>query len=131
MTLIIGGDLAPTKSNYSLFEEGNITALIDDKLLYVLESSDYRIFNLELPITDIEKPIKKDGPNLRAPVATLNGLKLINPTIFGMANNHIMDQDEQGLSQTMEQLSKCNIGWVGAGKDLAEAVKPLFVEKDG
>jgi poly-gamma-glutamate capsule biosynthesis protein CapA/YwtB (metallophosphatase superfamily) len=131
MTLIIGGDLAPTKSNYSLFEEGNITALIDDKLLYVLESSDYRIFNLELPITDIEKPIKKDGPNLRAPVATLNGIKLINPTIFGMANNHIMDQDEQGLSKTMEQLSKCNIRWVGAGSNLAEAVKPLVVEQDG
>jgi len=63
VTFIIGGDLAPTKSNYSLFEEGNIRALIDNKLLYVLELSDYRIFNLELPITDTEKPIKKDGPN--------------------------------------------------------------------
>jgi len=131
VTLIIGGDIAPTKSNFSFFEEGNLKALIDDKLLSLLESSDYRIFNLELPLTDTEKPIKKDGPNLRAPIATMNGIKLLNPTIFGMANNHIMDQDEQGLSQTMEQLSKYNIRWVGAGKDLAEAAKPLFIEQDG
>ncbi len=131
VTVIIGGDLAPTKSNYSLFEEGNIRALIDDKLLYELESSDYRIFNLEVPITDTEKPIKKDGPNLIAPVATLKGIKKINPSIFGMANNHIMDQDEQGLFQTMEQLSKFNIGSVGAGRNLAEAAKPLIIEKEG
>src|SRR5664280_1800076 len=93
VTLIIGGDIAPTKSNFSFFEEGNLKALIDDKLLSLLESSDYRIFNLELPLTDTEKPIKKDGPNLRAPIATMNGIKLLNPTIFGMANNHTMEQE--------------------------------------
>ena len=98
---------------------------------YLVESSDYRIFNLEVPITDTEKPIKKDGPNLIAPVATLKGIKKINPSIFGMANNHIMDQDEQGLFQTMEQLSKFNIGSVGAGRNLAEAAKPLIIEKEG
>src|SRR5664280_1724310 len=127
-TIIIGGDLAPTRSNYSLFTEGNIKALIDDKLLSVLQSADHRIFNLELPLTDIEKPISKDGPNLLAPVSTLNGIKLLNPTILGLANNHILDHDEQGLNMTIEQLSANNIGWVGAGKDLANAAKPVFIE---
>ncbi len=128
-TLIIGGDLAPTKSNYSFFEEGNINALIDDRLLSVLESADYRIFNLELPLTDTEKPIRKDGPNLIAPISTLKGIKLINPTILCLANNHILDHDEQGLYQTMEQLSKNNIYWVGAGKDIDAAAKPIIIEK--
>jgi poly-gamma-glutamate synthesis protein (capsule biosynthesis protein) len=127
-TIIIGGDLAPTRSNYSLFTEGNIKALIDDRLLSVLQSADHRIFNLELPLTDIEKPISKDGPNLLAPVSTLNGIKLLNPTILGLANNHILDHDEQGLNITIEQLSANNIGWVGAGKDLANAAKPVFIE---
>jgi poly-gamma-glutamate synthesis protein (capsule biosynthesis protein) len=128
-TLIIGGDLAPTKSNYSFFEEGNINALIDERLLSVLKSADYRIFNLELPLTDIEKPIRKDGPNLMAPISTLKGIKLINPTILSLANNHILDHDEQGLYQTMEQLSKNNINWVGAGKDLDAAAKPFIIER--
>ena len=131
VTISIGGDIAPTKSNYSFFEEGNIKALIDYKLLSLLNSVDYRIFNLELPLTDIIKPIRKDGPNLIAPVATLNGIKLLNPTILGLANNHIMDQDEQGLYQTMEQLSKNEISYIGAGKDLTNAAKPVIIEHDG
>jgi poly-gamma-glutamate synthesis protein (capsule biosynthesis protein) len=128
-TLIIGGDLAPTKSNYSFFEAGNINALIDERLLSVLESADYRIFNLELPLTNTEKPIRKDGPNLMAPISALKGIKLLNPTVLCLANNHILDHDEQGLYQTMEQLSKNDISWVGAGKDLHTAAKPIIVER--
>lgn len=129
-TIIIGGDLAPTKSNYSYFQEGNMKALIDEGLLSVLESADHRIFNLELPLTDIEKPISKDGPNLLAPVSTLNGIKALNPTFLGLSNNHILDHDEQGLIQTMNLLSQNNIGWVGAGKNLADASKPVSIEND-
>ena len=128
-TLIIGGDLAPTKSNYSFFEEGKINALIDGRLLSVIESADYRIFNLELPLTDTEKPIRKDGPNLMAPISTLKGIKLLNPTVLCLANNHVLDHDEQGLYQTMEQLSKNNINWVGAGKDLDTAAEPIIIER--
>jgi poly-gamma-glutamate capsule biosynthesis protein CapA/YwtB (metallophosphatase superfamily) len=127
-TVIVGGDLAPTRSNYSYFTEGNIKALIDDRLLSVLESADHRIFNLELPLTDTKKPISKDGPNLLAPVSTLNGIKLLNPGILSLANNHILDHDEQGLFKTMEQLSVNHIGWVGAGRNLAEAARPAFIE---
>ncbi|GAH39429.1 unnamed protein product, partial [marine sediment metagenome] len=101
-----------------------------DKLLSLLYSADYRIFNLEVPLTDTEKPIRKDGPNLIAPILTINGIKLLNPTILGLANNHILDQDEQGLCQTMEQLSKHKINYVGAGKDLINAAKPIIIEKD-
>ena len=128
--ILVGGDIAPPQSNYSFFEEGNIKALIDDKLLSLLYSADYRIFNLEVPLTDTEKPIRKDGPNLIAPILTINGIKLLNPTILGLANNHILDQDEQGLCQTMEQLSKHKINYVGAGKDLINAAKPIIIEKD-
>ena len=131
ITIFVGGDLAPTQSNYSFFAEGNIKALIDDKLLSLLYSVDYRIFNLEVPLTDTEKPIRKDGPNLIAPILTINGIKLLNPTILGLANNHILDQDEQGLNQTMEQLTQHEIKYVGAGKDIVNASKPLIIGKDG
>ena len=128
-TLIIGGDLAPTKSNYSYFEAGNINELIDDRLLSLLETADYRIFNLELPLTDIEKPIKKDGPNLMAPISALKGIKLLNPTVLSLANNHILDHDEHGMYQTIDLLSKSNISWVGAGKDLHTAAKPIIIKR--
>jgi hypothetical protein len=130
-TIIIGGDLGPTQTNYSFFNEGKLNALIDGKLLSFINSADYRILNLEVPLTDKEQPISKDGPNLIAPGSTVNGMGLLYPVIFGMANNHIMDQDEQGLLQTMELLTEHKLDYVGAGKNLEEAVKPFIIEKNG
>jgi poly-gamma-glutamate synthesis protein (capsule biosynthesis protein) len=131
VSILIGGDIAPTSSNYNIFEAGNIEALIDQELLSLIRAADYRIFNLELPLTDVRKPIIKDGPNLIAPVATFNGIRLLNPTIFGLSNNHIMDHDDQGLFQTMEILKKNNVDYVGAGEDLEKAAKPRIIEADG
>jgi hypothetical protein len=130
VTIVVGGDFGPTKSNFSHFEDGNLKALIDSSLLSLLESADYRIFNLELPLTDTEMPISKDGPNLIAPTSTINGIKLLNP-VLSLANNHIMDQDEQGLFQTMNQLSEHKITFLGSGKNLADAARPVILEKDG
>jgi poly-gamma-glutamate capsule biosynthesis protein CapA/YwtB (metallophosphatase superfamily) len=131
MTIIVGGDLAPTKTNYTFFSEGNLSALIEEQLLSLINSADYRIFNLEVPLTDREQPITKDGPNLIAPGSTVKGISLLNPVVFGMANNHILDHDEQGLLATMAQLVKHKLIYVGAGKDLEEALKPCVIEKAG
>jgi poly-gamma-glutamate capsule biosynthesis protein CapA/YwtB (metallophosphatase superfamily) len=131
ITFLIGGDIAPTRSNFSYFSEGKIEDLVDQDLLNLLSDADYRIYNLEEPLSDISKPIQKDGPNLIAPESAINGIKLLNPSILGLANNHIMDHDAQGLNSTIEQLSKNNIQYVGAGKDLADAAKPLIIEENG
>lgn len=131
VTLLVGGDLAPTPSNYSDFSDGDINSLVDDKVLAALRAADFRIFNLEVPLTDIRKPIRKDGPNIIAPVLTVKGIKLLDMTIAVLANNHILDQDEQGLYQTLEQLTKNEIRYVGAGNDLENAAKPLIIEKEG
>jgi len=131
MTIIVGGDLAPTETNYTFFSEGNLNALIEERLLSLVNSADYRIFNLEVPLTDREQPITKDGPNLIAPGSSVNGISQLYPVLFGMANNHILDHDEQGLLATMDQLIKHRLSYVGAGKDLEEALKPFVIEKDG
>ncbi len=131
LTLIIGGDLAPTLSNYFVFENGSIESIIDGKILNLISKADFRIFNLEVPLTDIKKPIRKDGPNLIAPAATIKGIKLIGPDVLTLANNHILDQDEQGLFQTIELLDNNGIRYVGAGKNLDEAAIPLILEKNG
>lgn len=131
LTLIIGGDLAPTLSNNSIFENGSIESIIDGKILNQISSADFRIFNLEVPLTDINKPIRKDGPNLIAPAATINGIKRIGPDVLTLANNHILDHNEPGLFQTIELLDRNSIKYVGAGKNLDQAAIPLVLEKNG
>lgn len=48
-----------------------------------------------------------------------------------MANNHILDYGAKGLLDTFESLNKYKIDFVGAGRSLSEAAKPLTLEKDG
>jgi hypothetical protein len=61
MNIIIGADLVPTQSNYNLFNDADIDALLGKDLKTLLAEADYRIFNLEVPLTNVEAPIAKCG----------------------------------------------------------------------
>ena len=129
--IIIGADLVPTKSNYHLFELNKTEILLGEKLYAKLKSADFTIFNLEVPLSDIESPIEKSGPHLIAPLNTIEGIKSINPHFFTLANNHIYDQGEQGMNSTIDILNKAGISWAGVGKNLLEAKKPFITEIKG
>lgn len=126
--IIIGADIVPTKSNASLFANAYVDNLIGKALKNLLDMADFTIFNLEVPLTDLSSPIKKSGPNLIAPTKTIAGLKAINPHFFTLANNHILDQGEQGLYSTIDILRQSGIAFAGAGKNLNEASRPYITE---
>lgn len=128
MSIIIGADLVPTASNQKLFSCGEVEELFGELLLKTLEAADYRIFNLETPLTDVAAPISKIGGALLAPTGTVTAMKKIGVDLFSLANNHIMDQGEQGLNSTCEVLKKAEISYVGVGEDVRSASKPhIFV----
>ncbi len=129
--IIIGGDLVPTRSNYRLFEQGDVENLIGLKLLEKFNNAAFTIFNLEVPLADEHHPIAKSGPNLIASTATVKGLKAINPHFFGLANNHILDQGIEGLESTVNTLVDADIEYSGVGKNLDEASKPFLKEIGG
>lgn len=131
MKIIIAGDLVPTESNKNLFDSGNLTSLIGDKLLEIWQNADERIFNLEVPLTDLKTPIEKAGPNLMAHTSTAKGIKALNPSIISLANNHIMDHGIKGLESTLQILNSFEIPCVGAGNNLKDAHKTAIIEKEG
>lgn len=131
LEIIIGADIAPTENNIELFKKGDINTLIGNELETIINNADYSIFNLETPLTDIQNPIGKCGPNLIAPSSCIEGIKKINRHFFTLANNHILDQNEDGILNTIELLSKNNISYSGAGINLEEASKPYIYEKKG
>lgn len=128
MNIIIGSDLVPTDTNIDLFIKGDIQALLNKELLNLWLESDYRVFNLEAPLVDMERPILKKGPNLIAPSSTINGIAKLKPSIITLANNHILDHDEEGLTNTINLLYENNIPHIGAGKNLDEAKKPFIIK---
>ena len=131
MYFVIGADVVPTKSNLKLFSSGDANALVGEELLNILNNSSYRIFNLEVPLTNDSQPIKKQGPNLIAPTDTVEGYKSLSADLLTLANNHIMDQGESGLLSTIQTLDKAKIDHVGAGKNLQEAYQPFIFDFAG
>ncbi|MBQ3426747.1 MAG: CapA family protein [Clostridia bacterium] len=128
MRIIIGADIVPTSSNFDLFAAGDVNALIGERLAEMLGGADYRIFNLEVPLTDRENPIAKNGPKLIAPTKTVKGIKNIGADLVTVANNHIMDQGSEGLSSTLKILGENRIGYVGAGDNAEQASKPYIFD---
>lgn len=124
--ILIGADIVPTKRNYDLFRVGNKKELIGEELCQRMDSSDFKIFNLEVPLTDRENPIEKCGPHLIAPESMIAGYKALNINLLTLANNHILDQGVFGLNSTINILEHAHIQHIGAGKNLQEAEKPYI-----
>jgi len=131
LRIYIGADLVPTDINKALFENGNGEALVGKELYEILKQSDLNVFNLEVPLTDVETPIVKFGNNLIAPTKTIHGYKALEPIFLTLANNHSLDQGEEGLTTTLNLLKDQDIAHAGAGSSLKEAKKPFIFEKEG
>lgn len=129
--MVIGADLVPTKSNTELFIDGDVDRLIGERLKDVLSGASNCIFNLEVPLADEEQPIIKQGPNLVAPTATINGYKAIGADILTLANNHILDQGVQGLESTLKELDMSGIHHLGTGENLLTASEPFVFDFAG
>jgi poly-gamma-glutamate synthesis protein (capsule biosynthesis protein) len=130
MQIIIAGDLVPTKSNIELFNSADLKMLLGEELLSIWNSVDVRIFNLEVPLSDRENPIDKWGPNLIAPISTIEGIKALNPSLITLANNHIFDQGINGLKSTKKVLQEYGIPFVGIGDNVIDASKPYIIKQD-
>lgn len=92
--------------------------------------------NLESPLTKRAKRIPTKGP--RGGSIYLKGnpdyafiLTEAGFDVLSLANNHIMDYGEQGLTDTIYYLEQEEIKHAGAGPDLAAALAPADVDVDG
>lgn len=86
--------------------------------------------NLETVISKRGISIEKRLP-IRVSPAAVNYLRNAGFDIFNLANNHVMDYGDVGLCDTIAFLEENNIRYVGAGKDIGEAIKPTIIERNG
>lgn len=131
MKILIGSDVVPTNRNIELFKNGDSVSIIGKDLFKIWKAADFRIFNLETPLTNKQDPIDKQGPNFITPTSAIEGIKNLKPSLITLANNHILDQGEQGLLSTCRVLDDYGIPYIGAGENLKEAAEPYVITKDG
>lgn len=124
--ILIGADFVPSEINVKYFTEGKLKEIIEPELYEIMTKADYKIYNLEMPLTDNFTPIVKWAGNLIAPTAAINGYKEMGVNLFVTSNNHILDQKRVGLESTFKTLDAAGINHVGTGMSYEEACKPFI-----
>ena len=128
--ILITGDYCPIGRNESIIREGKGISIFGGFDSYT-DQADLSISNLEAPLTKTNNPKNKSGPNIKAPEGFLKPLKEIGFDIVTLANNHILDYGEEGLKSTIKTCNNEGVKYVGAGKNLEEARKPLIIDIKG
>ena len=115
----------------------NIDSKKLSNLSQIIKAPDIFIFNLEGVLIDsTDKAVECKGfPAYQSTFVSnssfVHQLKLAPVTIANLANNHIYDCGSEGIRETKKILDEQGILSVGAGQDLLEACKPLFVSAKG
>ncbi|MER7015462.1 CapA family protein [Saccharopolyspora sp. NPDC000359] len=88
---------------------------------------DVRVINLESSITRDGHFAADKGLHYRMAPDNVDCLRVARPDVCSLANNHVLDFGREGLVDTLDALSRAGLRWVGAGRDAAEAKRPVLV----
>lgn len=102
-------------------------------VLPVLREADAAIANLECAITQHTQQCRRTPKvfYFRADPAATEVLRAANIQCVSLANNHILDFDDQGLLDTLDYLDAAGIRHAGAGRNLEQAVAPAILDIAG
>ena len=101
-----------------------------ERVTPLFEGADVLVGNLEGTFTERGERADKYY-TFRAPPALAYTLRDAGFDAVSLANNHALDFGPVGLADTLEALDRLDVAHFGAGKDAAEAARPLLVEARG
>ena len=95
-----------------------------------LRGCDAVFANLETPITAQRREWRRcwKAFRFRADPRVTDVLRAGNVQFVSLANNHILDFENEGLLDTMVHLDAAAIAWAGAGRNSAEAMRPAVLQ---
>lgn len=94
-------------------------------ILSLIRSCDMAVGNLESPITENSFENSYRSVSLKSQPKSNPLLDCFD--VLSLANNHIVDYQEQGLADTVHFLHDLRKSYCGAGRNLQEAVKPAMI----
>jgi len=95
-----------------------------------LAAADITVGNLESTLSDDGAPTQ-GGDSFHAPPSVRRDLRAAGFDALSLANNHAGDYGDRALVDTVDLLHAGGLPTFGAGRDLAEAQRPVVVERHG
>ena len=95
-----------------------------------LSRADITVGNLESTLSTDGQPTQ-GGDSFGASPRVLRGLASAGFDVVSLANNHVGDYGDRALRQTLNRLKGAKLPYVGAGRNLTEARRPVVLTRDG
>jgi poly-gamma-glutamate capsule biosynthesis protein CapA/YwtB (metallophosphatase superfamily) len=100
-------------------------------LLERMRSADVFMLNNEFPFSSRGTPTENKTFTFRADPANVDMYELLGVDVVSLANNHAYDYGEEALLDTFATLEEAGIPYVGAGRNIDEAKKPVYFIANG
>lgn len=104
---------------------------ISKEYLDIMKSADYTCVNNEFTYSTRGKPLNGKAWTFRANPTRVNYLKEMGVDLALLANNHVYDYGKDAMLDTLDTLKNAGVDYFGAGANLEEAMKPVYVELGG
>lgn len=105
---------------------GDITSGLSPELLSEMKSVDIMVLNNEFPYSDRGTPTPEKQFTFRAKPSSVSYLEAMGVDLVSLANNHAYDYGEEAFLDTMDTLREAGITYMGAGRNLQEARRPVY-----
>lgn len=127
--LTMADDVATTA--YLLSKEDGLADCFSEDLLAEMKQADVMVVNNEFAYTTRGEAIPGKAYTFRGTPARVQELSKIGADLVGLANNHVYDYGEIGLLDTIDTVEKSGLPYVGAGRNLQDACKPVYFVANG
>lgn len=112
-------------------EMGGVLNCIDKSVVDYLNACDVFLINNEFTIGERGEPLPGKTWTFQVEPDKIQLLKDLGADIVSLANNHIYDYGEVGFFDTIDNLKKAGMPYIGAGSNLEEAQKPYYFIVNG
>ena len=101
--------------------------------LPLLREADLTLMNLECVIATVGQPWSRWPKvfHFRSGPIALEALREAGTDFVSLANNHVLDYEEEALLEMLGRLDAAGIAHAGAGRNLEEATRPALMEAGG
>lgn len=106
--------------------DGDISKGVSPEVIERMQSADIMMLNNEFAYSDRGTPIEEKQFTFRARPETVSYLNDMGVDIVSLANNHAYDYGPEALTDTLDTLREAGIPYVGAGREIGEARKPVY-----
>lgn len=133
VTLSFTGDIYLSDILYNNYTKSGLTGFLGQSLVDRFKNTDLMICDHEYAATNLSDQYKADYQlyTYKAPTEREQIWKELGVDIVTLANNHTLDYGEQGLLDTFDALKANGISYIGAGKNLDEAIRAEIREING